>query len=129
MPSVVVFGGVITCSMGTAPTSLITTSNSTVSASYIPAATVMDYAPISNIPTFVLCKSTTNPTTIAATAAASGVYTMGPCIPATSSPWSPGATKTKINGISVLTDSSKCTCSYGGSISITYAGQFKVSAS
>ncbi|MEM9544081.1 MAG: DUF4280 domain-containing protein [Cyanobacteria bacterium P01_E01_bin.42] len=129
MPNVVVFGGVITCSMGTAPSALITTSNSTVSASYIPAATVMDYAPISNIPTFVLCKSTTNPTTIAATAAASGVYTMGACIPATSSPWSPGATKTKINNISVLTDSSKCTCSYGGSVSITYAGQFKVSAS
>ena len=128
MANLVTTGAVITCSMGTVPSTLIVTSNVKVFAT-LTAATVMDYAPVANIPSFALCKSTTNPTTIAATAAASGVYTPGACIPATASPWSPGAIKTKIGGLAALTDSSKCTCSYGGSISITYAGQVKVSAS
>ena len=128
MANLVVTGAIVSCSMGTVLTPLMVTSNVKVFAT-LTAATVMDYAPIANISSFVLCKSTTNPTTIAATAAALGVYTPGPCIPATIAPWSPGAVKTKIGGLAALTDSSKCTCAYGGSISVTYAGQVKVSAS
>ncbi len=128
MANLVIAGALLSCSMGTAPTALVVTSNTTV-LSTLPAATIMDYAPLTNIPTFVMCASTTNPTTIAATAAASGVYTQGACIPACAAPWSPGASKTMIGSFPALTDSCKCTCSYGGSISISFAGQVKVSAS
>ncbi|MCG8635722.1 MAG: DUF4280 domain-containing protein [Desulfobacterales bacterium] len=128
MANLVVTGATLSCSMGTAPTALVVTSNTTVTATTT-AATIMDYASITNIPTFAMCASTSNPTTIAATAAASGVYTQGACIPACAAPWSPGASKTTIGGIAALLDSDTCSCSYGGSISITYAGQVTVSAS
>ena len=128
MANLVVTGATLSCTMGTAPTALVVTSNTTVLAT-LTAATIMDYASITNIPTFTLCASTTNPTTIAATAAASGVYTQGACIPAVAAPWSPGATTTYINNMPALNDSCQCYCSYGGTISITYAGQATVSAS
>ena len=128
MASLVVSGATISCSMGTTPTALVVTSNMTVTAT-MTAATIMDYASVTNIPSFTLCASTTNPTTIAATAAASGVYTQGACIPVVAAPWLPGATKTNIGNYAALTDSCTCTCSYGGTISITYAGQVTVSAS
>lgn len=128
MANLVVTGATLSCTMGTAPTALVVTSNTLVLAT-LTAATIMDYASIVNIPSFALCASTTNPTTIAATAAASGVYTQGACIPVVAAPWTPGATKTTINNMAALTDSCTCTCSYGGTISITYAGQVKVSAS
>lgn len=127
MANLVVTGATISCSMGTAPSALVVTSNTTVTAT-LTAATIMDYASIANIPGFTLCASTSNPTTIAATAAASGVYTQGACIPLVAAPWAPGATKTYIGNFAALTDSCTCTCSYGGTISITYAGQAKVSA-
>ncbi len=128
MANLVITGALLSCSMGTAPTALVVTSNATV-LSTLPAATIMDYAPLVNIPTFAMCASTSNPTTIAATAAASGVYTQGACIPACASPWSPGASKTTIGGIAALLDSDTCSCSYGGSVSISFAGQVTVSAS
>ncbi len=128
MANLVITGALLSCSMGTAPTALVVTSNVTV-LSTLPAATIMDYAPFVNIPTFAMCASTSNPTTIAATAAASGVYTQGACIPATAAPWSPGASKTMIGNNPALTDSCTCSCSYGGSVSITFAGQVTVSAS
>ncbi len=128
MANLVITGALLSCSMGTAPTALVVTSNVTV-LSTLTAATIMDYAPLVNIPTFAMCASTSNPTTIAATAAASGVYTQGACIPACAAPWSPGAGKTTIGGIAALLDSDTCSCSYGGSVSISFAGQVKASAS
>jgi hypothetical protein len=53
-----------------------------------PAANIMDHVPMLNILPFGVCSSPANPTVVAATAAALGVLTPMPCIPA---PWAPGA--------------------------------------
>jgi hypothetical protein len=87
-----------------------------------PAATTMDFAPMTNIASFGVCKSPTNPTVISATAAALGVLTPMPCVPATTGPWIPGAPTITAGGKSMLTSDSKCMCMWAGSISITMAG-------
>lgn len=52
---------------------------------------IMDHISMMNIMPFGMCMSIANPTVAAATAAALGVLTPMPCIPATTSPWVPGA--------------------------------------
>lgn len=90
------------------------------------AATVMDYAPMVNILPFGLCSAPSNPTVIAATAAALGVFTPMPCIPVTPAPWVPGAVTVLINNSPALNNSSKCICTWGGVITVVNAGQFTV---
>jgi hypothetical protein len=53
-----------------------------------------------------------------------GVLTPMPCIPATSSPWVPGAPTVTIGGLPALDNTSKCICDWAGVISITMPGQF-----
>ena len=50
-------------------------------------ANMLDFEPTTNVPTFGLCNSKTNPAVIAATSAALGVHTPAPCLPA---PYCPG---------------------------------------
>lgn len=98
-----------------------------VDAGNMPVATIMDFKPIVNIPTFGMCNSTTNPTVIAATSAASGVHTPMPCLPVITEPWSPGSSKTTVSKFAALTKDSKCMCKWAGSISIESEGQTKAS--
>ncbi|MDQ1395042.1 MAG: hypothetical protein QOG64_301 [Acidimicrobiaceae bacterium] len=113
----------IMCTFGMAPSTLVATP-SPVLIEGKPAATVMDFAPGTNIPPFGMCMSPSNPTVAAATAAALGVLTPMPCIPATA-PWQPGAVKTIIAGKPALTSTSKCMCAYGGVISILFPATVK----
>ena len=110
------------CTMGVAPSSLIPTVK-TVQTNMMVAANIMDNIPIMNIPPFGMCKSPSNPVVAAATAAALGVLTPMPCVPATPAPWAPGSPKVLVCGMPALNDSSKLTCIWGGSISISFAGQ------
>lgn len=110
------------CSMGMAPSSLIPTMK-TVQTNNVLAANIMDNIPIMNIPPFGMCQSPSNPMVAAATAAALGVLTPMPCIPATPAPWTPGAPTVLVCGMPALNDSSKLMCIWGGSISITNPGQ------
>jgi hypothetical protein len=127
MPQQVCMGAMLQCSFGVAPTSLIVIPKGPpVLASNMPAATIMDFAPIVNIPTFGMCNSLANPVVIAAMAAKAGVFTPMPCIPATVIPWITGSTKVLINKIPALTNTSTCNCLWGGVITITSPGQFKV---
>ena len=126
MGMLVVSGAMMTCTMGAAPASLTVLPTNMVNANQMPAATIMDHIPMVNIPTFGMCQSPANPQVAAATAAALGVLTPQPCIPVTSSPWAPGATKVTIKGNPALTDSCQCMCNWAGSISITNPGQTKV---
>jgi hypothetical protein len=126
----VVNGAAMQCSFGTAPSSLIVIPKGPpVMVGGVPAATIMDFAPIANIPPFVTCNSMANPVvaaaTSAATAAALGVFTFTPmpCVPATVAPWVPGCPTVLINNFPALNDSSKCMCMWGGVISIAFAGQ------
>lgn len=133
MPKQVVMGAMMKCSFGMAPCALIVLPTNRVMVGGVPAANIMDHKPIVNIPTFGMCTTQSNPAvaaaTSAATAAALGVYTPtpAPCVPVTTAPWAPGSPSMPIGNMPALNDTSKCICSFGGVISITYPGQMTVS--
>lgn len=104
------------CAFGVAPAPLTVTSQNTVIGQNFPVATIMDMPKLPM--TFGMCSSIANPTVAAATAAALGVLTPMPCIPACAAPWAPGSPTVIIGGKPALNNSSKCICSYGGVISI-----------
>lgn len=104
-----------TCSFGMAPAPLMVTSQMTVTMCGMPAATIMDGAAMSNIPTFGMCTNPANPAVAAATAAAFGTPTPAPCVPVTVS-WIPGCPTVTVGGRPLLNNSSKLMCSYGGVI-------------
>ncbi len=127
MAQQVCMGALMQCSFGVTPAPLIVIPKGPpVLASSMPAATIMDFAPIVNIPTFGMCNSVTNPVVAAAMAAKLGVFTPMPCVPATVIPWMPGSMKVLINKMPALTSTSTCNCLWGGVITITSPGQFKV---
>lgn len=107
------------CTFGAAPSVLVVMPSSMVMGENLPAATIMDNKPMTNIMPFGMCSSLANPQVASATSAALGVLTPMPCIPATSAPWMPGSFTVMIGGNPALNDSSKLICSYGGMISIT----------
>ena len=121
MGTVVTMGAMMTCSFGVAPASLVVI-RPTLVANGMPVANINDSAPMVNIPTFGMCQTPSNPTVAAATAAALGVLTPMPCIPATGTPWIPTAPTVMAGGMPILTSDCKCMCSYGGVISITAPG-------
>lgn len=129
MGQLVVMGAMCQCSMGVAPASLVVLPTNMVMGASMPAATIMDHQPMVNLATFGMCQSPSNPTVASATAAALGVLTPMPCIPMTMSPWTPGASKVTIKGNPALTGDSTCSCTWGGSISITNPGQTKIQVS
>ncbi len=92
------------------------------------AATIMDFAPMANIPPFGACMSPTNPQVAAATAAALGVLTPQPCIPVITGPWKPGSPMVMINNSPALTNTSTCQCAWGGVITVMSPGQTTVMA-
>lgn len=116
----VVMGAMLQCSFGAAPSSLIVLPKGPL------AATIMDFAPIANIPPFGMCSSIANPMVAAATTAALGVLTPMPCIPVTVAPWVVGSPTVLINNFTALNNSAKCMCAWGGVISINMPGQLTV---
>lgn len=123
MPIQVCMGAMMECTFGVAPASLIVLPENRVLTSDMPAATIMDHIPLVNIPTFGMCESIANPEVAAATAAALGVLTPMPCIPATVAPWIPGTDDVLIGEMPSLNNTCTCECLWGGVISITEPGQ------
>ncbi|MEO8735818.1 MAG: DUF4280 domain-containing protein [Edaphobacter sp.] len=122
MANLVCMGALLQCSFGAAPSSLIVLpANGVLTGT--PAATIMDHAPIVNVPPFGVCSSLANPTVAAATTAALGVLTPMPCVPVTPAPWAPGAPTVLIGNMPALDDQSKLMCTWGGVIQINFAGQ------
>ena len=118
-------GAVMQCSFGAAPSTLaVLPVNCALTGT--PAATILDFAPIVNIPPFGMCSSPSNPMVIAATAAALGVPTPMPCVPMTVAPWVTGAPTVLIGNMPALNDSSKLNCAWAGIIQISFAGQATV---
>lgn len=105
------------CIFGAAPATLTVTSQQTAMGMSKPIATIMDTPKLPM--TFGMCSNPGNPTVAAATAAALGVLTPMPCIPACAAPWAPGSPTVLVGGKPALNNSSKCLCSYGGVISVT----------
>lgn len=122
----VCMGAMLMCSFGAAPGSLVVLPANRVMAGGPAAANIMDNKPMVNIMPFAMCSSPANPTVAAATAAAMGVLTPMPCIPATAAPWAPGSATVMIGGMPALNNSSKLMCSYGGVIQVTAPGQATV---
>jgi hypothetical protein len=118
----VVMGAMMSCAMGVAPASLVVPPASRVMVNNMPAANIMDFKPIMNIPPFGMCNSLSNPTVAAATAAALGVLTPMPCVPVTT-PWKPGAPTVQIANFPALNNQSTCQCAFGGVITFSFAGQ------
>ena len=128
MPTQVTAGAALTCSFGVAPSALLVTPEKQVVAT-TPAANIMDFVPIKNIPTFGMCTTVTNPAVASATAAALGVLTPMPCVPVTTTPWTPGSATCKIGGMPALNNTCTCMCTWGGVITIGYPGQATVNVS
>jgi hypothetical protein len=122
MPAFVTAGSMLTCSMGAAPAALIVPAP--IATATTPIATVADTIPMTNIPTFGMCMSLGNPQVAAATAAAQGVLTPQPCVPATGAPWAPGAVTAMIGGLPCVLATSTCQCAWGGTITVIPAQQF-----
>jgi hypothetical protein len=121
----VVTGAMLQCSFGVAPSSLMVLPANKVMAT-TPAANIMDNKPMLNIMPFGMCQSPANPMVAAATAAALGVLTPMPCIPATAAPWVPGCPTVLIGNMPAVNNSCKLMCNWGGVIQVVVPGQFTV---
>jgi hypothetical protein len=122
----VVMGAQLQCSFGAAPSAMVVLPSNRTMAGGVPAATIMDHVPLMNIMPFALCQSPANPTVAAATAAALGVLTPMPCIPATAAPWVPGAPTVLIGGMPALDNSCKLMCNWAGVIQVVSPGETTV---
>lgn len=122
MPDLVCTGATLRCSEGTAPATF-SAAGASVSAGSA-AGVVSDTAAI---PPFGNCTSLSNPAVNAATQAAQGVLTPQPCLPVVTGNWTPGSARVTVGQPAALTSSSQCTCSWGGAISVTDAGQTRAS--
>ena len=122
----VVATAMLQCSFGLAPSTLSVLPASRVIVEGRPAATIADMVPGVNVPPFAMCSSLANPTVAAATAAALGVLTPMPCVPALTGPWAPGAAQTSIGGKPALVAGSTAMCAWGGVINITFPGSTTV---
>ena len=127
MAQLVCNGASLTCSFGVAPCTLVVLPVNRVMTSNQPAANIMDYKPMINVSTFGMCTTLSNPQVAAATTAAQGVLTPMPCIPVTTAPWTPGSPTVMVGGQPALNSTSTLMCTWGGVITITAPGQFKVS--
>ena len=125
MGNFVTQGAMLQCTFGLAPCTLVVIVPTRPKCMNMLMAVTTDFS-ITNIPTFGMCQSLSNPTVASATSAAMGVLTPMPCVPVITAPWSPGSSQVKVGGIPALTNNSTCMCSYGGSISITSPGNTMV---
>jgi hypothetical protein len=118
-------GSMLQCSFGAAPSSFVVLPANCVLTS-TPDANIMDNKPLVNILPFGMCSSIANPTVASATAAALGVLTPMPCVPAIPAPWVPGAPTVLIANMPALDNNSKLMCMWGGVIQVANPSQTTV---
>jgi hypothetical protein len=122
----VTMAAMLKCSFGVAPSALMVLPINRVTAQAMPTATIQDHIPFLNIMPFAMCNSTSNPMVIALTAAALGVFTPAPCIPVTTTPWTPGTPTVTIGGQPALDTGCTLLCMWAGEITITEPAQMTV---
>ena len=124
----VCMGANMMCTFGMAPSSLVVLPINRVMTNQVPDANIMDHIPMVNIMPFGMCMSIANPTVAAATAAALGVLTPMPCIPATTAPWVPGAVAPPVllGNQPSLDNISTLMCMWAGVITFVTPGEFTV---
>jgi hypothetical protein len=116
MPNLVCTGATLQCSFGAIPS---TFAASGIQASAGTPVGVVTDVTTANVLPFGICASPSNP------AAASGIPP--PCVPVLLAPWSPGSARVTIGGVSALDDSCQCTCTWGGVVTVSAAGQTSAS--
>ena len=127
MGVVVVSGAKLMCPFGTAPATLMATSQLMTLGCSKPVATLMEIQLGANITPFGMCTSMANPQVAAATAAALGVLTPMPCSMVPAGPWQATKPTVLVGGKPVLTQESMLMCGMGmGQISIISPGQMKI---
>ena len=119
MPAAVTTGSVCTCTFGAAPGALTADYPTGAFANGMPVLCIDMIVAGVNITPFGVCSSLANPEVASATAAAQGVLTPMPCVPVVVSPWTPGSITAGSTGVPFVNETSICTCSWGGVISIT----------
>jgi hypothetical protein len=112
MPNLVCTGATLQCSFGAMPATFAASGIQTSAGG--PVGVVTDVT-TANVPPFGICTSPSNP------GASSG--SPPPCIPVLLAPWSPGSARVTIGGVSALDDSCQCTCTWGGVVTVSAAGQ------
>jgi hypothetical protein len=115
-------GATLQCSFGTSPAAFAASSVQVSATS--PAGVVTDVG-TANVPPFGMCMSLANPQVASATVAASNVLTPQPCVPVLA-PWTPGSQDVTIGEVAALDDSSQCQCTWGGTVTVSSAGQTAV---
>jgi hypothetical protein len=123
MPMQVCMGAQMMCTFGMAPSTLVVLPTNRVMTNEVPDANIMDHIPMVNIMPFGMCESPANPEVAAATAAAMGVLTPMPCIPATPAPWVMGAPTVLLGNAPTLDNVSQLMCIWGGVITFTDPGE------
>ncbi|MDR0744720.1 MAG: DUF4280 domain-containing protein [Holosporales bacterium] len=123
---IAVCGANCQCSFGATPAPLTILPTNGVLIGGMPAACVTDFVPMLNIAIFGMCMSLANPMVAAATAAAFGVLTPMPCLPAIAAPWIPTKPTVLLTTGPVACVGNTCICSFGGVITINVPGQFTV---
>ncbi|SRR5579884_957793 len=118
MPPLVSNAATLSCSMAAPPVDvpLATAPKSTPVNAGSPAASVGDYVPLTNIPSFGVCSAPGNPAVAASPAG------KAPCMPMVNGPWTPGAAKVKIGGQPALHQGCQAMCAWGGVITISTPG-------
>jgi hypothetical protein len=126
MAVLVANGAQIMCDMGIAPSVLtVTPGPPHVAAAPVPGvllAAISDVVPMTNIQSFGMCNSPTNPAVIAATAAKAGAFTPAPCVPATADPWSPPQVAAD-SAVPAFDQTATCQCMWTGTITVVNPGQ------
>jgi len=123
MPLQVVNGAQLMCSFGSSPSTLTVLPANRTDVAHQPEATILDHIPMVNVMPFGMCLTPSNPQVAAATTAALGVLTPQPCIPVTTTPWTPGVPIVTIANQPALDNISTCSCMWGGLIAILQPGQ------
>lgn len=119
-------GATLQCSFGVAPSVLNVLPVNRTLTNNMPAANIMDHIPLVNIMPFGMCQSLANPMVAAATAAALGALTPMPCIPATMSPWIPGAPTMLLGNMPSLDANCMLMCNWAGVIKVAMPGQMQM---
>lgn len=128
MPPQVVAGATLMCTFGMSPSTLNVIRPNVIDEGR-PAANISDAVPMVNVPPFGMCMSLSNPTVASATAAALGVLTPMPCVPALTGTWAPMAPTTLVGGAPALVQGATVPCAFGGVISVAMAGSTTTQAS
>lgn len=113
----------IKCSFGDKISTLTVFPDRTIWLTGEPQANISDHLSMRNIHPFGKCHTVAYPATGSATAANHGKLTPMPCVPNTPYPWMGGKNDVLLKGNPALLKTSRCSCIYGGIITLVSDGQ------